>query len=125
MGEGSLKIDEYLIQFWLVFDGILYWITCVGPVQLKRYGNIHLVCWIFSPVGFVAFASHADSDTDDSEKFTFFWLSDSPFSQWYSCRFTIDGTEYNCAEQYMMQKKACEFMLCASLFSLQNMHIDW
>lgn len=40
------------------------------------------------------------------EKFTFFWKSDSPFSQWHTARFTIDGIEFNCAEQYMMFMKA-------------------
>lgn len=38
------------------------------------------------------------------EKFTFFWAG--VFSQWYPSRFTIDGVIYNCAEQYMMAKKA-------------------
>lgn len=28
------------------------------------------------------------------------------FSQWYPARFAIDGVAYNCAEQYMMAKKA-------------------
>lgn len=28
------------------------------------------------------------------------------FSQWYGCRFKVDGVEYNCAEQYMMAQKA-------------------
>jgi len=64
---------------------------------------------LLTSVGFLAFtSSHADSDVDESEHFTFFWLSDSPLSQWYSCRFTVDETEYNCAEQFMMQQKACE-----------------
>ena len=38
------------------------------------------------------------------ERFQFFWHG--PFSQWHSCRFTVDGIEYNCAEQYMMASKA-------------------
>ena len=38
------------------------------------------------------------------EKFTFFWAG--PFSQWYSCNFTINNMKYNCAEQYMMLEKA-------------------
>jgi len=59
-------------------------------------------------VEFSAFSSHPDSDADDSETFTFFWQADSPFSQWYSCRFVVDGTEYNCAEQFMMHQKARE-----------------
>ena len=61
-------------------------------------------------VGFVASASHVDSDADESEKYTFFWHEQSPFSQWYACKFTVDGTEYNCAEQYMMHQKACELL---------------
>jgi ribA/ribD-fused uncharacterized protein len=42
-----------------------------------------------------------------SEKFTFFWSG--PFSQWHRCKFTVDGVEYNCAEQYMMHQKALFF----------------
>lgn len=38
------------------------------------------------------------------EKFTFFWGGE--FSQWYPSRFMVDGVIYNCAEQYMMAKKA-------------------
>jgi len=54
--------------------------------------------------------SHADSDADEPERFTFFWNQESPFSQWYSCRFSVDGVEYNCAEQYMMHQKARELI---------------
>lgn len=43
---------------------------------------------------------------DIMEKFTFFWRSDSPFSQWYPTRFEIDSIVFNCAEQYMMFGKA-------------------
>ncbi len=39
-------------------------------------------------------------------QYTFFWKSHSPFSQWYLCNFVVDGIEFNCAEQYMMYKKA-------------------
>ena len=38
------------------------------------------------------------------EKFYFFWKG--PFSQWEHCNFTVDGIEYNSAEQYMMAEKA-------------------
>ena len=41
-----------------------------------------------------------------NEKFTFFWRSESPFSQFHSAEFTVDGIKYNCAEQYMMHQKA-------------------
>ena len=44
-----------------------------------------------------------------TQKFTFFWESDSPFSNWYACPFVHNGIEYNCSEQYMMYKKAILF----------------
>ena len=66
-----------------------------------------LICVVW--IGIVAFSSYVDSDADDAEQYVLFWKADSPFSQWYSCRFTVDGTVYNCAEQFMMQQKACEF----------------
>ena len=34
----------------------------------------------------------------------YFWGGE--FSQWYPSKFEIDGTSYNCAEQYMMEQKA-------------------
>lgn len=40
------------------------------------------------------------------EKFTYFYRSHSPFSQWYPCRFTVEDIRFNCAEQYMMYGKA-------------------
>ncbi|BCT30356.1 NADAR family protein [Bacillus velezensis] len=40
------------------------------------------------------------------EKFTFFWQSKSPFSQWHRCMFMENGKIYTCAEQYMMEQKA-------------------
>lgn len=39
--------------------------------------------------------------------FLFFW--GGTYSQWCPSRFTIDGVEYNCTEQYMMAKKALMF----------------
>jgi len=38
------------------------------------------------------------------EDYWFFWGGE--FSQWCPSKFTIDETEYNCAEQYMMEQKA-------------------
>ncbi|WCN36333.1 NADAR family protein [Aneurinibacillus uraniidurans] len=40
------------------------------------------------------------------EKFTFFWRSKSPFSQWYPGTFCVNNIVFNCAEQYMMYQKA-------------------
>ncbi|XP_077981733.1 protein irg-1-like [Glandiceps talaboti] len=44
-----------------------------------------------------------------SEKYTFFWKIQSPFSQWFPANFTVDGITYSCAEQYMMHQKAVMF----------------
>jgi ribA/ribD-fused uncharacterized protein len=41
------------------------------------------------------------------ENFVFFW--GGTYSQWMPSVFKIDGVEYNCAEQYMMAKKALLF----------------
>ncbi len=57
------------------------------------------------------------NDTLTKDDFIFFWghhkgkngVSKSCFSQWYPCLFTVDGQEYNCAEQYMMAQKAKVF----------------
>ncbi len=43
------------------------------------------------------------------ERFTFFWRSASPFSQWHPCTFVVDGVTYGTAEQYMMHGKALLF----------------
>ncbi|KAK3107430.1 hypothetical protein FSP39_014394 [Pinctada imbricata] len=47
-----------------------------------------------------------NTSSDVNEQYEFFWSSDSPFSQWYFADMTIDGLTFNCAEQYMMYKKA-------------------
>jgi ribA/ribD-fused uncharacterized protein len=38
--------------------------------------------------------------------YTFFFTEASPFSQWFACRFVVNGVTFNCAEQYMMYGKA-------------------
>ncbi|MCG7384480.1 NADAR family protein [Paenibacillus sp. ACRRY] len=43
------------------------------------------------------------------EKFTFFWRTASPFSQWHPADFTVNGISYTSAEQYMMHQKALLF----------------
>lgn len=43
------------------------------------------------------------------EKFTFFWRTASPFSQWFLADFTVNGVQYTSAEQYMMHQKALLF----------------
>ena len=41
-------------------------------------------------------------------------------SQWVSSKFTIDGITYNCAEQYMMAKKALLFKDKEQLQKIMN-----
>jgi len=43
------------------------------------------------------------------EQFTYFWRTESPFSQWHPAVFTLDGQTFTCAEQYMMYAKAMLF----------------
>lgn len=45
----------------------------------------------------------------DQVKYKFFWNSDSYFSNFYKCKFTVNGITFNCGEQYMMYKKAMLF----------------
>ena len=42
----------------------------------------------------------------ENKEFTFFWKTQSPFSQWHTAPFTVDGTDFTCAEQFMMHQKA-------------------
>lgn len=42
-----------------------------------------------------------------TDKYVFFW--NGVFSQWYPSRFSIEGIEYGCCEQYMMAQKALLF----------------
>ncbi len=49
-------------------------------------------------------------------KYVFFWghkkfngITETCLSQWYECKFTVDGVEYHTAEQYMMAQKAILF----------------
>ena len=42
-----------------------------------------------------------------TDKYIFFW--DGVYSQWYPEDMQIDGTFYNCCEQYMMEQKALLF----------------
>jgi ribA/ribD-fused uncharacterized protein len=43
------------------------------------------------------------------EKFTTFFNSSSPFSEWHHCRFKVDDIQYSSIEQFMMHQKALYF----------------
>lgn len=44
-----------------------------------------------------------------TEEMVLFWEADEIPCQWYPSEFTVDGIEYNCAEQFMMAQKALFF----------------
>jgi ribA/ribD-fused uncharacterized protein len=52
---------------------------------------------------------HTAEDEGHAANYVFFWRSNSPFSQWYSCSFTENDIVFSCAEQYMMYHKALLF----------------
>ena len=54
--------------------------------------------------------SESESEMGKREKYTFFYTTSSPFSQFHPAEFTVDGITYNCAEQYMMHQKAGKYM---------------
>ncbi len=43
------------------------------------------------------------------QRFTFFWRTDSPFSNWHPSTFRIGFNTFNCMEQYMMYSKSMLF----------------
>ena len=51
----------------------------------------------------------SESEMGKREKYTFFYTTSSPFSQFHPAKFTVDGITYNCAEQYMMHQKAGKY----------------
>lgn len=57
------------------------------------------------------------------ENFAMFWRG--PLSQWWASKFTVDGVEYNCAEQYMMAMKAKLFGDHATLEKIMNARGPW
>lgn len=59
------------------------------------------------------------------DDFIFFWvhrrtdgINKGCFSQWWPCKFTVNGVTYNSAEQYMMAQKAILFQDTKTLRSI-------
>lgn len=44
------------------------------------------------------------------EHYVYFWKQRDVFSQWHRSSFSVDGTVYCCAEQYMMYMKAGNYI---------------
>jgi hypothetical protein len=53
-----------------------------------------------------AFKNFDGSEVVISERYVMFWNRPSPFDQWTTANFTLDGICYVCPEQYMMASKA-------------------
>lgn len=47
-----------------------------------------------------------NSNSQKQDKFTFFWLTHTPFSQWHPSVFTVKNITFSSAEQFMMYCKA-------------------
>lgn len=45
----------------------------------------------------------------ENQKYTFFWKTESPFSNWHHAEFVIDGVKFKNTEAHMMWKKAMLF----------------
>lgn len=43
---------------------------------------------------------------NEKHLYEYFWKEHSVFSQWYSCKFTVEEITYSSAEQFMMYQKA-------------------
>lgn len=59
-----------------------------------------------------------------NNQFTFFWYTSSPFSQWHPSLFTVEGTTFTSAEQYMMYNKAVlfgDFAIAEEIMSLNSL----
>ncbi|XP_072018965.1 N-glycosidase YbiA-like [Amphiura filiformis] len=54
-------------------------------------------------------ASKSNSCMKTTSKYTFFYTTASPFSQFYPVSFKVDDVQYSCAEQFMMHQKAVLF----------------
>lgn len=69
-----------------------------------------------------------DYSDDKKEDFELFWRIQSPFSQFHPAKFEVRGVWYNCAEQFFMHQKACEYRIhylsvFGNIFSLLARHI--
>jgi len=49
-----------------------------------------------------------EETVNEASQVIFFDPNEGEFSQWYPARCSLDGIEFNCAEQLMMYAKASE-----------------
>jgi len=97
------KAGTHLVAFW---DGV-----SSGTKNMLSLGEKHKLITTV----------HLVEKVKNTE-FTFFHGKDNPLSQWYPCKFTVKGIEFNCAEQFMMYCKAMLFgdRMIANLVIVSN-----
>lgn len=61
----------------------------------------------------------------EDKKYTFFWKSDSPFSNFYKCKFRVDNIDFFSSEQYFMYKKAMAFMDAETAELILKTKLPW
>lgn len=60
-----------------------------------------------------------------SPKYIFFFGADSPYSNWYRCKFIVDDVEYSSNEQYMMHQKALFFKDVETAAKIMKSNEPW
>jgi ribA/ribD-fused uncharacterized protein len=95
----------------------------VGRGSFRVFADQHSEVFNFKKDGWVEikspprkFMKLKDCALKLTDKMVLFW--GSPFSQWYSRPFVVNGVTYNCAEQFMMAMKAKKFGDEESLFKI-------
>lgn len=97
-------------------EAFVYNPEIVGDEEIKReeyykhnqkISSLHRLEGISSNHDYTA--SCSTQNLAEYKDFTFFWKSDSPFSQWHECAFKAMGIDFNTSEQYMMFQKALLF----------------
>lgn len=61
----------------------------------------------------------------DNRKYTFFWKTESPFSNFYKCKFIVENIEFISSEQYFMYKKAMAFMDADTAEEILKSKMPW
>lgn len=73
-----------------------------GAASRFRFGSRQQPARLLPPSG----GEVAPASEEESIEFTPFFQGTSVFSNWYKATFVVDGTQFNCVEQYMMYRKA-------------------
>ena len=118
--EGNVSVESYLNQTPASF--IIDTITSVEPPVPELPTQMESAVHAPEFVPRTPHSSRSEQNThqresevsinrieEKREEFTFFWGRSSPFSQMHPAQFNTEDTHFNCAEQYMMYRKAMYF----------------